>query len=42
MYAARYDSALEVARRVAQDHVSLLRRVLAWQQEIYASEELPV
>jgi uncharacterized protein (DUF608 family) len=41
MYAARYASALEVARRVAVEHESLLRRVLAWQQVIYAEATLP-
>ena len=42
MYAARYDSALDVARRVACEYEELLRRVLAWQEAIYTEEELPV
>ena len=41
MYAARFRSALEVARRMAVEHASLLGRVLAWQQAIYAEERLP-
>ena len=42
MYAARYGGALEVAERLAQDHRSLLRRVLAWQQAVYTAREMPV
>ena len=42
MYAARYGSALDVARRMAVEHESLLRRVLAWQSVIYIEESLPV
>jgi uncharacterized protein (DUF608 family) len=41
MYAARYGDAVEVAGRIAQDHDSLLARVLAWQQAIYAETSLP-
>jgi uncharacterized protein (DUF608 family) len=41
MYAARYASALDVARRVARDHQALLARVLAWQAAVYADAELP-
>ena len=36
MYAARYGSALDVARRMAVEHDSLLKRVLAWQSAIYS------
>lgn len=42
MYAARYDSALDVARRMAREHESLLNRVLAWQSVIYDESSLPV
>jgi len=42
MYASRYGSALEVAEHLARRHRSLLRRVLAWQQAVYATRELPV
>lgn len=42
MYAARYDSALDVARRVAADHEHLLNRVLAWQSVVYSESDIPV
>ena len=42
MYAARYHSAVEVARRMAEDHQDLLRRVLDWQEAIYTSDQYPV
>ena len=42
MYAARYGSALDVARRMAGEHESLLKRVLAWQSAIYSETSLPV
>lgn len=42
MYAARYASAVDVARRMTQEHETLLRRVLAWQEVIYAEDDLPV
>jgi uncharacterized protein (DUF608 family) len=41
MYALRFRSALEVARRMAADHEGLLSRVLAWQKALYAEERLP-
>ena len=41
-YSDRFADALEVARFVATNHASLLRRVLAWQQELYAEPSLPV
>jgi non-lysosomal glucosylceramidase len=41
MYAARFASALEVARHLAQHHAALLRRILAWQSVIYEDEALP-
>ena len=42
MYAARYGSAVDVARRMALEHESLLARVLAWQNVVYTEENLPV
>ncbi|MBI4551146.1 MAG: hypothetical protein HY710_02675 [Candidatus Latescibacteria bacterium] len=42
MYAARYDSALDVARRMAVEHETLLQRVLAWQAVVYTEDRLPV
>ncbi len=41
MYAARYDSALDVARRMAVEHASLLGRVLSWQSAVYSHSSLP-
>ena len=41
MYAARYDNALDVARQMACEHESLLKRILAWQSAIYNEESLP-
>jgi uncharacterized protein (DUF608 family) len=41
MYTTRYKNAAEVAQLLARDHASLLQRVLAWQEAIYAAEELP-
>jgi len=42
MYATRYSNALDVARQMAQDHDSLLRRVLSWQSIVYDEHSLPV
>lgn len=42
MYALRYRNAQDAARLIAQEHPSLLRRVLAWQQVIYSDEALPI
>ncbi len=42
MYAARYSSALDAARFLADHHESLLRRILAWQAVIYSEKDLPV
>ena len=41
-YATRYANALEVAQRMAKEHESLLKRILAWQEVIYADESLPI
>lgn len=42
MYATRYPDSLAVARLLACDHTSLLKRVLNWQQAIYTYERIPV
>jgi len=42
MYAKHFRDAMAVAEAVANSHESLLKRVLAWQQAVYTSEELPV
>ena len=41
MYATRYPDALAVARFLADEHETLLGRILAWQQEFYTDEALP-
>jgi len=42
MYAKHYPGAFSTAQLLAQKHALLLRRILAWQQVIYAEERLPV
>ena len=42
MYATRYPDSLAVAQLMAREHVSLLKRVLNWQQAIYTHDNLPV
>ena len=42
MYAARYEDAVDIARRMAVEHASLSQRVLAWQDLIYAETTIPV
>jgi uncharacterized protein (DUF608 family) len=41
MYARHYPSALAVAEKLAAEHESLLRRVIAWQEAIYGDENTP-
>lgn len=41
MYTTRYSNAVEVAKKLTNDHEKLLRKTLAWQQAIYESKELP-
>jgi uncharacterized protein (DUF608 family) len=41
MYSMRYRSALAAAQALAEEHETLLGRVLAWQQDIYAERALP-
>ena len=42
MYARHYPDPVATAQRMAAEHDSLLRRVLAWQQVVYEEEALPV
>ena len=42
MYALRYPDAAQTAERLARNHAALLRRVLAWQEAVYADAALPV
>jgi uncharacterized protein (DUF608 family) len=42
MYTRNYKDAVDVARTIAGDHGSLLKRVLSWQQAIYSADEYPV
>jgi uncharacterized protein (DUF608 family) len=42
MYTTRYQDAVTVAQMLAHDHEPLLKRILAWQQAIYAENYLPV
>jgi len=42
MYAKHYPSAARTAQALAENHESLLKRILAWQQAIYTDERLPV
>lgn len=41
-YSQRFVSAADALRHLAREHQSLLARILAWQQAIFAREELPV
>jgi uncharacterized protein (DUF608 family) len=41
MYAARFADAGEVASFLARNHASLLKRIIAWQSEIYSEKTLP-
>ncbi len=41
MYAARFSNAAAVAQFVGREHAALLRRILAWQEEIYNTPTLP-
>jgi uncharacterized protein (DUF608 family) len=42
MYVKHYPSALAAAEQLARHHASLLKRVLAWQQVVFAEDKLPV
>ncbi|MGD9636797.1 MAG: GH116 family glycosyl-hydrolase [Pirellulales bacterium] len=41
MYAKHYASAMAAADRIAKDHDTLLKRVIAWQSEVYRTDGLP-
>jgi uncharacterized protein (DUF608 family) len=41
MYAAHYPDALSAARLLAREHVSLFKRIVAWQDAIYSAPEIP-
>jgi len=41
MYASRYDSSLDVMRRLAKDRGGLLRGIFAWQEVLLTRESLP-
>lgn len=41
MYTIRYRDSLEVARRLAAEHGPLLKRILSWQQAVYAEQDIP-
>ena len=41
-YTLQYGSALEVVEQLSKEHESLLSRIVRWQQEVFAAEELPV
>lgn len=40
-YAARFADAADVAVKIAREHETLLRRILAWQEAIYSEDALP-
>lgn len=40
-YTERFNNAMDVAEFLIRGHDSLLRRILAWQEAVYASAELP-
>jgi len=42
MYSTRYESALHAAEILVEQRESLLKRVIAWQEEIYTEEKLPL
>ena len=42
MYTTRFKGALDVAQFLSREHESLLGRVLAWQEVIFAEQKLPV
>lgn len=42
MYAQRYSSSLDVMRRLYADKDRILRKILAWQEELLTREDVPV
>ena len=41
LYQSRFSSALDIARHIANEHDSLLSRIIAWQQVVYDEDRLP-
>ena len=41
MYASRFKDAIDVARYMTANHASLLERIQAWQETLYAEQTLP-
>src|SRR5690606_16634392 len=41
MYAGRYASALDAAKHLVSGRQTLLKRVIAWQEEIYSDDQIP-
>lgn len=41
MYALHFKDAVEAADYLAKNHISLLKRILAWQEVIYTDDKLP-
>jgi non-lysosomal glucosylceramidase len=42
MYTKRYKGAADVAKYIADNHESLLRRIISWQQAVYTADEYPL
>jgi len=42
MYTRTYENPIAAAQFVAENHTSLLKRVIAWQEEVYKDQSLPV
>ena len=42
MYTSRYKNVLEVAHLLTDQHQSILKRILAWQEVIYAEKKFPL
>jgi uncharacterized protein (DUF608 family) len=42
MYTRHYKDSVDVARTVAAEHASLLKRILAWQEAVYSADDHPV
>jgi len=41
-YSKRFDSSTEIAIQVAEEHESIIERILAWQEAVYGAADLPV
>lgn len=42
MYSSRYDGALAVAQSLSRNRDALYKRIMSWQQTIYAERQLPI